>query len=173
MHRCFFFLKLLISIFHFHVIFLLLPSVCFKRFNFKHKQPEGRQPAQRRRTKVSPSGVTPTNIRLRTLLKRCLSVSAIFEFRIHMLFYSRRQVCNYVYFFQLSELEQRVLEAEGRAEEAEDKVSVKSDAFNFGGWGSSSLPCNALAFIAFIDYFSSRREFPWTWRLSADRTTRN
>lgn len=76
-------------------------------------------------------------------------------------------------FFQLSELEQRVLEAEGRAEEAEDKVSVKSDAFNFGGWGSSSLLCNALAFIAFIDYFPSRRECPWTWRLSADRTTRN
>lgn len=29
----------------------------------------------------------------------------------------------YYFYFQLSELEQRVLEAEGRAEEAEDKVS--------------------------------------------------
>lgn len=76
-------------------------------------------------------------------------------------------------FLQLSELEQRVLEAEGRAEEAEDKVSVIFDAFYFGGRGSSSLLCNALAFIAFIDYFPSRRECPWTWRLSADRTTRN
>lgn len=29
---------------------------------------------------------------------------------------------NFLFYFQLSELEQRVLEAEGRAEEAEDKV---------------------------------------------------
>lgn len=31
-----------------------------------------------------------------------------------------------IFLFQLSELEQRVLDAEGRAEEAEDKVCIKN-----------------------------------------------
>lgn len=44
---------------------------------------------------------------------------------VFVLIFSYKQFFQlYFYLFQLSELEQRVLEAEGRAEEAEDKVNI-------------------------------------------------
>lgn len=51
--------------------------------------------------------------KLKALLKTLKRNEIIFKMKPNM----------YLFLFQLSELEQRVLEAEGRAEEAEDKVN--------------------------------------------------
>jgi hypothetical protein len=74
-----------------------------------------------------------------------------------------------MFFLQLSELEQRVLEAESRAEEAEDKVRrIRSTSIGKEIERSHGNRIS-LSLSSVIDYFPSRR---WrSWRLSADRKT--
>lgn len=100
-----------------------------------------------------------------SIFSKC-QTAELFNLIIHKLSDVMLNVC---FFLQLSELEQRVLEAESRAEEAEDKVRrIRSTSIGKEIERSHGNRIS-LSLSSVIDYFPSRR---WrSWRLSADRKT--